>query len=652
MEVRNIPMQTRLASFEPAKVDPEARTAEIVWTTGAAVQRGGWFTDPYMEELSVDPKAIRMGRLNGGAPFLNSHDSMSLDSVIGVVERAWVQDGEGRAVVRFSDRADVQPIFNDVKNGIIRNISVGYRVHKMEDVTDKGAKMRTFRAVDWEPYELSAVAIPADAGAGFRGSAASTNPCEIEFRSATADGGPSNEEPPMDMNAKAVEPTVTDETRAAPAAPSLDEAAIRAKAIADERTRVAELHTVAAKLGLGADFVKRHTDAGTPVDVAYRDAIDERAAKDTISNPVIEIVKDHTDPAEVRSAMANALASRLAPSLVQVEGRGVEFRSHSLADMAGELMIARGLKGVNLRNRTQIVDALFSRDVGPHTTSDFPLLLQDALNKTLLAGHNVADPSYRKWAQKRTFNDFRAHKFDRIGDFPTPVEVSEGGATNYGTISENREQITPKEYNAGVAISRRALINDDMGAFSDFAGLIGRRVADFENVTVYGIIANDGPTLSDSVAMYHTSSHGANKAGTGTVINPTNIGAGWSVMMSQTGLDGIKLNIPPKFLVVGTAKYVEAAQQITQITPNQTTQVNPFVSMLTIVPDANVSGTRWHLFADPAQAPVVVYGYVNDAGPMITTETEFDTKAVKVRVGMDFAAGAIDYRGTYLNTGA
>ena len=127
-------LQTR-AQFLPASADTEARTVEVTWTTGAPVLRrdiGG----SYYEELSLGD-AVNMERLNNGAPLLNSHKAADLSDIVGVVERAWIDEKEGRALVRFSDRAEVEPIWRDVQRGIIRNISVGYAVDEFERIEAK-----------------------------------------------------------------------------------------------------------------------------------------------------------------------------------------------------------------------------------------------------------------------------------------------------------------------------------------------------------------------------------------------------------------------------------------------------------------------------------------------------------------------------------
>lgn len=177
-----IPVQTRLAQV--GAVDTEARTVPIVWTTGAAVRRMDFWTgEQWIEELSTEAKHVRMGRMESGAPLLNTHARYDLNGVLGVVEDAALKDGEGTATVRFSRRADVEPVFQDVKDKIVRNVSVGYQVFRYDDVStaeDIKARTRRLRAVDWEPQEVSLVPVGADAGAGVRSEPAK-HPCVIKF---------------------------------------------------------------------------------------------------------------------------------------------------------------------------------------------------------------------------------------------------------------------------------------------------------------------------------------------------------------------------------------------------------------------------------------------------------------------------------------
>lgn len=178
-----LPLDLRAAV---ASINEDARTVDLTFSTGAAVDRIDWGTGKrYREVLSMKAEHVRLERLNSGASLLNSHASTNLADVIGAVvpSTARIEQGQGLATVRFSRRADVEPYFQDVKDGIIKFVSVGYRVHKfMEDAGRDGA-LPTRTAVDWEPFEISMVAMPADAAAKVRAEAgAPLNSCLVIVR--------------------------------------------------------------------------------------------------------------------------------------------------------------------------------------------------------------------------------------------------------------------------------------------------------------------------------------------------------------------------------------------------------------------------------------------------------------------------------------
>jgi len=179
----DIPALAFRAAVVPATVNDEARTVDLTWSTGAGVERYDWATGQrYIEVLSMDPKHIRLGRLNSGAPVLDSHSSWSLGDVLGVIEQnsGRIEKGLGVARARFSQRDDVGPKWRDIRDGITPNVSVGYRVYKFVETLDQNGGLPTRTAVDWEPFEVSIVPMPADIGAQVRAKdKTNTNPCVI-----------------------------------------------------------------------------------------------------------------------------------------------------------------------------------------------------------------------------------------------------------------------------------------------------------------------------------------------------------------------------------------------------------------------------------------------------------------------------------------
>jgi len=91
------------ARMLPETFNEQTRTIDVVWSTGMPVKRFDFMTGKFfIEELSMEPSAIRLDRLLNGAPVLNTHDQSRLEDVIGVVETASVSNGEGVATLKLS----------------------------------------------------------------------------------------------------------------------------------------------------------------------------------------------------------------------------------------------------------------------------------------------------------------------------------------------------------------------------------------------------------------------------------------------------------------------------------------------------------------------------------------------------------------------
>lgn len=169
-----LPLQTRLAPI--AAVDAAARTAEVVFSTGAAVRRQRWSgwdnVIPFDEVLLVTRDACDLTRLSAGAPALDSHSYWSTSSQIGVVDKAWIAGSEARAVIRFPSKGvDVAAdrMFAMVSEGIIRNVSCGYFVLQVRvEQPQKAGEVEKRIVEKWQPYEISFVTVPADKGAQVR----------------------------------------------------------------------------------------------------------------------------------------------------------------------------------------------------------------------------------------------------------------------------------------------------------------------------------------------------------------------------------------------------------------------------------------------------------------------------------------------------
>jgi len=680
----DVPLVAQRAITAPATVDRAARTVEVVWSTGARARNFVPALGLITEELEMSPNAVRMEALRSGrAPVLDTHRRCGARDVLGRVTAARLERGRGYATLQFSTAADVEPVWQRIADGTLRAVSVGYRVHRYEPRPDAATGETVHRAVDWEPFEISVVPVPVDRDASVRGEAPQGAPA-IAIEPALPD-----EDPPMpettpeapatpaarDVPAPSAPSTPTQETTVttspAPAAPSVpatppeptraapDLDAVRAEAQRTERERIAGIDTAveAARALLPAERITpirtEAISAGWTGDQARRALFDALVAQGP--RPSIparpETGPSQDDPAQILDAMAEALAARAMPGYQpQGAGRHAEFMGWRPSDMIGELLRVRGERSVP-RNPTLLAERAF------HTSSDFPLLLAAAANKMLLAAYQPAQPTYRQIFLRRDFRDFKPHRHLRIGDFPTLLPLAENGEIQVGTMSESQEIVLLQTFARRIRVTRPMLVNDDLGAFTDFAAAIGRRVAEFENATAYQLVnsANgDGPTLTTgSAPVFATGAARANKASTGTVLDTSTIGAGRTAIMKQRTLDGLPISMGQTMrLLVGPNLELAARQATVVVQASEIGKANVFAGFVQPVIEPLISGNRWYLFSDPVAAPVYVYGYLNGAeGPQVTTGPVQGADGVEVSVIFDFGVGAIDWRGAWFNPG-
>jgi hypothetical protein len=656
----------------PVTVNRAARTVEVVWSTGARARNFVPLHGPIIEELDMRPEAVRMDALRSGrAPVLDTHRRAGTRDVLGRVIAARLETGRGYATLQFSGADDVEPVWQRVADGTLQSVSVGYRVHRYEPRPDAATGQTVHRAVDWEPYEISIVPVPVDAAAVVRGEgdqgtpataiepALTEEPTMPETTPASPDPAPAPHAP-LNTPTQEIPLTTTappEPTRAAPPAPDLE--AIRAEAERATVERIAGYEPVlAAARGLvTADMLDTMREAAirdrvSPEVLRGRlwEAFTSGAARPSLpARP--ETGPSNEDPAQLLDAMAEALAARTMPGYQPSgNGRHAEFMGWRPSDMIGQLLRAKGDPNPP-RNPTILAERAF------HTTSDFPALLSAAANKMLLAAYAPAAPTYRTLFLRRDFRDFKPHRHLRVGDFPTLLPLSENGEVQAGTMSESQELVFLQTFARRIRVTRQMLVNDDLGAFTDFASMIGRRVADFENATAYALVnsANgDGPTLiTGNAAVFGTAAARANKAGAGTALDLPNLALGRAAVMRQKTLDGLPIAVGAQMrLLVGPNQELAARQLTVSVQATQTSNANVYAGFVQPLVEPLIPANRWYLFSDPLAAPVYVYGYLNGAeGPQVTTGNVQGVDGVEVSVIFDFGVGAIDWRGAWFNPG-
>ncbi|MGZ8246227.1 prohead protease/major capsid protein fusion protein [Methylomagnum sp.] len=585
---------TRALEIDFSRADPETRTAPAVISTENPVDHGD-----FVEILVHTPAAIDLSR--APLPVIEVHDRQKVN--IAIVENLQISGGKLRGIVRFGESARAIELFKDVAAGIVRGLSVGYRwiTHEFDETTS------TVTVTKWQPYETSIVSVPADIEAGF-------------FRS--------YENPPMEN-----EETTQPQTQ------------VRTPVSRAERKRCVDIREVVKAGGFGDDMTLDLIERGVSINVARSEVLAKLAERSAGGYGPGPRMFDHNDPAERTRGMAEALISRYLPVAPSDFAR--EFVGLSVIDMAREILSLNGLHTRGMSPARIIERAL-------HTTGDFPHLLGNVANKSLLMAYQAAESGLKKVAKRTSATDFRARSRIRLGEMPGLLLVPEHGEYKHGTMGEQKESYSVATYGRIFGLTRQALVNDDLGGLVDLATAFGRSAANTEAQLLVDLLASN-PAMSDGNALF-SSAHG-NLAGTGGAISVDSLGARRLAMRTQTGIDGTTiLNISPRYLVTPAKKETMAEQILTAIQATQASDVNPWPGKLELVPEPRLdadSDTAWYLFADPGMADALEYAYLQDStGPEIITREGFEIDGLEIKARLDFGAGFIDWRGVQKNPGA
>lgn len=593
---------TRRADLAPATADRDARTVEVIWSTGAPVRRRD-MAGEYIERLSLDAKAVDLSRLKG-ASVLDAHRQSAVRDVLGSVREATVDGKRGTATVQFSARPEVEPIWQDVLAGILRHVSVGYSVEEWAEANENGARTQT--AIRWTPHEISLVPTPADPGAHIR------------------------------MEDKMPDTITTPE------------------AGAETQTRAAvnaEIRSIARVAGLDQTWIDGQIDDGADADIARRaafDALASRSAPAIRSEQVrVELGESQDDPALRARQMGEALYARINPRH-QISEPARRYAYATPVDMARELLTLRGESTLGLSPATLITRAL-------HTTSDFPIILGDTVGRVLRDAYQATPSGIRRLGRQTTARDFRAVNKLMLGEAPLLEKLNEHGEIKAGTMAEAREAYKVETWARKIGITRQVLVNDDLGAFSDLARRMGQGAAETEARILVDLLeanSGSGPKLSDAKALFHAD-HG-NKAGSGAAISDGTLSAARLSLRTQKGIEDRIIRVTPKYLLAPPALETEAEKWLASVSPAKAADVNPFSGSLTLVIEPRLSSaTRWYVTADPAEIDGLEFAYLSgNEGPQVESKSGWDVDGVEIRVILDFGAGFVDHRGWFMNQGA
>jgi len=400
---------------------------------------------------------------------------------------------------------------------------------------------------------------------------------------------------------------------------------------------------------------------GSTVDAARSAVLEELARRDSAAGGHRNVrVETVTDEHQTRmNGIGEAILHRIDPRSALTDN-GRQYRGLSLVEIGREMLEAAGQSTRGLSRMDIATRMLNQRSTGYQGTSDFGSLLSNIAGRRLRASYEQAPTTYQVWARRApNAPDFKDISVVQLSGAPELLQTNEHGEFKYGTLKDGAETYKVITYGRIVALTRQAIVNDDLRGFDRLLTAFGDSARRLENRLVYAQLI-DNPLMSDGKALFHADH--ANLATAGSVLNGIDkLGAGRAAIRKQKGLQGETLNLSPRYLIVPAAleqtAYQYTSSNYVPIVPGEVnefrtggrTALEPVVEPL--LDDS--SAAAWYLAADSGQIDTVEYTYLEGAeGPVIESELGFEVDGVSFKARLDFAAKAVDYRGLRKATGA
>jgi len=392
------------------------------------------------------------------------------------------------------------------------------------------------------------------------------------------------------------------------------------------------------------------------------EAIDDPDAKvEDFNAKLLNVLGNNTAPAgaqphieagetEAQKFAKGATAAIMARAGMAQDDVQNEFRGFTLGELARTSLVRAGV-AIDGMDRKAIVGAAFT-----HTSSDFTHLLADVAHKSLMKGAEEAAETFEAWTTRGILTDFKpTHRVD-LGTFGNLVKIPEGGEYQYGTIGDSGEVTQLATFGKLFSITRQAIINDDLGAFTRIPRLMGRAAPRTVGNLVYAVLTGN-PVMADGVALFHANH---NNLLTGAGITTTSVDAMRTAMGTQKDGDAI-LNIQLANLLVpraleGQANVVRDSQYEVGATSKNNTVPNSVRGTFEVIADARLdadSPTAWYGAAAPGMHDTIEVSYLDgNSAPRLEQQDGWKVDGVEFKVALDAAVKALSSRTLAKNPGA
>lgn len=615
---------------------------------GTAYTGGGMRLPGWRHPVVVDLSGMEIPET---VPLLTNHENRT-DARVGMV-RAKVAGGsleiEGDIV---SDGEAASGIVAQCKAGADWQLSIGADVRESELVkADREVNGQTATA----PFylvsksvlrEVSVVAVGADQSTRMRVSA-SFNMMHPEH----VKGEDMEENKNTPVAATAAKPL--DHNDIEEAAKAAAEGAVTA-----ERSRVSAIADICK--GEFPEIEREAVKCGwTPQETTAKVLAALRAARPAAGVNVI--VRDRPEGAETRAAIEAALCLRggISPDTleksygaktVEAGGKAMDMPLkevlHACLDMEG---IAHGRTVDN-----ETIRAAFS-------TVSLPGILSNVANRKLLDSYRAQPVIAQRLCTSGDLSDFKESERFRLTDVGDLLPVAPDGEIKEGGISEEAAKNQIDTYGKKFCLTRKMIINDDLGGFMRVPAAMGNRAARLIDQLFFARLLKN-PAQPDGKALF-SAAHKNLLTGASSALSAESLKKAIQIFLDQTDSDGQPISVEPRILLVPTAlKHlaIELTKGATLVVAGSTDKVVPALNVLA---DENLqvvsspylanaaydgaSAAAWYLFGQPGQVDTFEIGYL--AGRRTPTvergETDFNTLGLWFRVYFDVGVREQDHRG-------
>jgi hypothetical protein len=318
-------------------------------------------------------------------------------------------------------------------------------------------------------------------------------------------------------------------------------------------------------------------------------------------------------------------------------------------DLARECLRHAGQRAIGLSPTALITRAY-------QTTSDFPLIAGDTVNRELRRIYAQAPRGVLQCARFLTNTDFRSRTLLTFEGSNIDLErVNEGGEYRYGSLAEGGEAVKLETWGKIVSWTRQMAANDDLGALERVSQLLAAAAVAKEDDVAAALLTSgtgsNGPTLGDGNQLFSTA-HGNLAAGADIgAPSEATLDKARVAIRTQKGPNGKVIGIEPAILLVPPSRETAAKKQVAAVQATETANVNAFTELRVVV-DGRLSGTAWYLAASPALHDGLVAAHMEgEPGPVLETRIGFNIDGTEMKVRLDFGAAFVDFRSWYRNPG-